>query len=1164
MLGSLTNIFADDTDIIDNEIPQDSNVLFVMDMSGSMSYELTSDNTAVPPVQSRLNVLQDALSLVITDPTLTGINVGVTSFAGDTSSVASFQLAHGISYPVSEIDDDAATRMDLNPLFDHKVSTYDGETITSYLPVATPRTSRGYIGTAIPSTVWTPSGGTPIVDALYEAALYFRGGPVAWGKFDPSNIRSAHPSSYTGLAYNKTEPSPTPVYVRCGATGYPACNGTQPIPCPQVPSTDVCNASDATCINDHITSGYVCAAPVTNTGSTSCDFATCSATTGCDISSPVVSNVDHTCNGVASGAACEASNSALDAGSCSADNHPSTTVPGTCLHYNDANICDSYGPDVVVPAYTDYNCTTTSYSCPTSSSTVSCTKDIEYCTHATYPDITHLVETGPMTYNSPITTECSNNAIILLSDGKPSLNWSAANVETLIGPGYGSCDTSTDPGRCGVELAKFLASEDHASAVTGNQNVKVHTIGLALSDPSAEAYLQDLASNGEGLFVNATSPASLAAALKGAILSVSKARSFSSPTYATTGSASMSHGDFVYLPVFDRGNGSVWIGNLKKYKHQGGKLKDADGNNATDSLGGLKDEARDYWSATVSTQAVQSGGVANKIDPVKRKNGATPVYTDNGASGTAANLRVLNNSLSNALFEKTPGTVSNTYKDKLVNFILGEKSDGSARHHMGDIIHSKPVYVSYGGRKVLFVGTNEGYLHAIDEGTGEELYAFMPSELLKTIDTQYRNDAVDKHVYGVDGPITLWHDDTDKNGVVDSGETAILYFGLRRGGKSYYALDVSNRTSPSLKWRIKDTGQFSRLGFTWSQPVISHMKYSSNSLKPVLVFGGGYIDDNGSFGPAETDGSATNGTEVYIVDAMTGSKVWKLSDSSGLPANATKYSKPAKIRVIDLNRNGSLDRLYYSDTGGNIWRVDFNSTNLSTAKVMHFASLGGSPATGRKFFTEPDVALFRKGGHYIASIAIGSGERPKPLDASRDDHFFVLFDNKIVSTPSPAPSAITMSDLLNATGGPVNVFAANKKGWYMDLVELNGEKVLSTALTYQNMVFFSSFGTTSITPGVCSPSNVNQARLYALDLLSGAPSLDFDGDSTKDKSKISTTGEIPDATQIIFNPPTKTGGGGCTQGDCGRKKEVALGKGEAVTLPPVNELQRVYWIDENQ
>jgi Tfp pilus tip-associated adhesin PilY1 len=275
---------------------------------------------------------------------------------------------------------------------------------------------------------------------------------------------------------------------------------------------------------------------------------------------------------------------------------------------------------------------------------------------------------------------------------------------------------------------------------------------------------------------------------------------------------------------------------------------------------------------------------------------------------------------------------------------------------------------------------------------------------------------------------------------------------------------------------------------------------------------------------------------------------------------------------MDVDRNGALDRLYFADTGGKVWRVDFDGpltgTDSKKAKLKLFADLGGA-APKRKFFTEPDVALFKHNGNYLISVAIGSGQRPKPLDATTDDHFFVMFDQNIVKSPTNLTATITRGDLKDATPGPVsNIFVDGKNGWYLDLVAVGAEKVLSRATTYKNMVLFNSFGVKSVTASLCGVDNVNQSRLYALDLMTGGAALDLDDSGTivktdaNDRSKKIADGEIPEAPQIVFDDPTAVDGTACVVGNCIRRDGVISGKAPRQALPPVQRLRKAFWIDK--
>jgi hypothetical protein len=262
-LCSALMVSADDTDIINIEVPINSNVLFVMDMSGSMSYRLASDDLPTGTEKSRKEVLHEALRTVINAPELatSGTKIGLASFAGDARFSYFYQKGHGISYPVTLLTEDAAPRLDSNVLWNHQSSLYDGETVTSYLPLAGLRTSIGYMGDSIPSQ-WVPKGKTPIVDALYEAALYFRGGTVDFGRADPSRVSSAHPSTYTGLLYDKTVMVDVPTLQKCGGSTGITCNATVDF-CPEKKSEEKCKTSDAMCISDAIAAGYTCDAPYT-------------------------------------------------------------------------------------------------------------------------------------------------------------------------------------------------------------------------------------------------------------------------------------------------------------------------------------------------------------------------------------------------------------------------------------------------------------------------------------------------------------------------------------------------------------------------------------------------------------------------------------------------------------------------------------------------------------------------------------------------------------------------------------------------------------------------------------------------------------------------------------------------------------------------------------
>ncbi len=130
---------------------------------------------------------------------------------------------------------------------------------------------------------------------------------------------------------------------------------------------------------------------------------------------------------------------------------------------------------------------------------------------------------------------------------------------------------------------------------------------------------------------------------------------------------------------------------------------------------------------------------------------------------------------------------------------------------LGDPLHSKPLIVNYGGSADnqdirIIVGTNAGALHMFkDSGaTVDESWAFMPREFFPNIDSLRKNYASSDKVYGIDGSATVYVLDTNGNGSIEAvnGDKAWLFIGSRRGGSSYYGLDISYPDNPKLLWHI--------------------------------------------------------------------------------------------------------------------------------------------------------------------------------------------------------------------------------------------------------------------------------------------------------------------------------------------------------------------------
>lgn len=477
--------------------------------------------------------------------------------------------------------------------------------------------------------------------------------------------------------------------------------------------------------------------------------------------------------------------------------------------------------------------------------------------------------------------------MILMSDGKPEYSngintdpKSYSKVKSLLGVSTCPETFGFRSGRCGAELTNYLATSDNQPNLNGDQNLHTYVIGFSEGiTADASDYLQSLVTlednpdtaEKEGYF-SATNEAELADAFAQALDEIAEeARSQASPGYSVNVKSGLEHEDDIYIPVFDKGSASVWSGNLKKFKlvdvngsrHIRGKVTQAGSSSATGyvdamtELGLFKDEAWDEYSnsAIPDGNVVEYGGTASLLDDPRDRNLYTNVFS-NDLSATKNHLRKQNNTItSDMLFDSTALGLNTQetkdYRKKLLNYIrgwvggdAGGWGDGigngfpignipaQSRKHMGDMLHAEPVIITYAEAtdttaksQYIFAATNEGYLHVFDSTSGEEIFAFMPKELLKNIEAQ--STGTGPHLYGIDGSITYWHNDLNEDGNVNGSDKVYVYFGLRRGGRSYYALDVTDIDKPVLKWVADNNSTgLARLGQSWSLPYLARIKHN--------------------------------------------------------------------------------------------------------------------------------------------------------------------------------------------------------------------------------------------------------------------------------------------------------------------------------------------------
>jgi len=710
------------------------------------------------------------------------------------------------------------------------------------------------------------------------------------------------------------------------------------------------------------------------------------------------------------------------------------------------------------------------------------------------------IQMGKDGYTSPVQYPCQKIYILIISDGKP-------NKDNR--PGLSSIGDLTGDGKAGQldDVAKYLFNLDLTGGTYHTpQNIKTYTIGFSVDDD----LLKETARVGGGKYSYVYSSQSFNIAFQTFIADIlDESTSYVAPVVPISQMEQTSSGNRMFLAMFKPTWTSFWNGNIKKYAIASkipegeakniGDILDSQGKLLINSKGQIFDSAKSYWSSKADGREVEAGGVGEKLQERDFTKNPRKIYT---YLGTTVNLTDSYNVFSKGNASITPtalGLASDdiTGGEKIIDFVHGwdvydenrnTRTDEKRDWILGAFIHSRPVVIHYVGvpgcedRSVIYAGANDGMLHAFengkpidsenwDDGTGEELWAFIPPKLLPNL-KNLNGEALE---FFVDGAPKAYIE-RDASGNL---KKAILIIGMRRGGNHYVALDVTNYNNPKWLWEIStSTPGYGELGQTWSTPNIGKIKYGSGE-KWVAFIGGGY-DPNQDLA---TPGNDTKGRAVYVIDILDGSLIWSYSYAKNSKMN---YCIPSDIARVDTNGDGKIDRLYVGDVGGQMWRFDIGDSDTSkwTGKILFDSNPGES--LKRKIFYPPDVTL-EKGNYEI--LFFGTGDREAPKEKTVLNRLYAIKDKNLSNTLKEA-------DLFDVTGIEATFEAIDaKSGWYIRLDGL-GEKSLSTSVLFYGVVYYTTFTPSFGDPGDVCFLGEGTGKLYALKYKTGYAALDLDDDGT--------------------------------------------------------------------
>ncbi len=555
---------------------------------------------------------------------------------------------------------------------------------------------------------------------------------------------------------------------------------------------------------------------------------------------------------------------------------------------------------------------------------------------------------GGKKYASPIIqgATCQLNYNILISDGQWNSHGAAMNV---------------------VKNMKDSLS------------VKTFAVGLAINTGNRRNY-DSLADNGgtdDALY--ASSSTELLTALKDAILQViSGSLTFTTPAVMSD----LQRGNFIYQSTFKYSKNKQWEGNLKKYKLNNDGSFGAEQWNAATKLNNKKPSSRNIWTVDINTKSINNFTTSNRV------------------------------ALKPKLFpSKSSPTDAET--DKLINFVRGfdsydtdkDNKTNDERHKLADIYHSDLIVVgkpdassvdtgnsnfqktdayyrqqknynnfkngnSCGGScasrtEVVIAGANSGILHAFRASDGEELWGYIPPNIIGKISNiiTTKQNATNP-IYGIDGsPVVkdIFFDDTPNNSANDPRWRTVLMSGLGAGGNGYFALDITDINNPKHLFTIENDTfnkaikhwnsdenlnqyfysfaapppqyDFRKLGASWSTPRIIRIKVNG-SYRWVAVFGAGY-----NSGVAPEYGSA-----IFVVDLENEGRLLKVIDIKdkqiayhAYSFGVSKGTKEFSMSQFGLNSyNIDIQKLIVSGAGGIGFGIsqDINGSTASNIKII--------------------------------------------------------------------------------------------------------------------------------------------------------------------------------------------------------------------------------------